>query len=422
VTFAAPRRPRGRGALVAVDLVIYVLSFVVVLLFEHLPEMLREGEPGQPVHSDAASASHFYQRFVTLGFRSPRPHYTALVALGPGLPDRVRDNPCPQRQFLGDLLLKLATIGPAEIVIDKWFPATGCLEKVPNKHLLDAISTVGKTIPIVVGFNEYTVEEAKTDFPAGLALVKGIEQDPILIAPDVFGNAETPKRGLVRLNADQRKVPTHWTALRPSEKSSEIGSISLVAASNYDPFLSATRRWATLEKGRHPYTGFIAEGAFLRFSAADLMNTKISSDERCSSATPASPSCLRHRIVVIGQELSRDHYSSPVGQIFGFALQANYIESLLDDRVVFPVDDRLEFALAILWCLVIHTFFHVWHERPWLAVVSSVAFIATAAFGVYLVTTIFGYYIRAWPGSLLVVVLRSLTVGVEHLHKRWRHS
>jgi hypothetical protein len=212
------------------------------------------------------------------------------------------------------------------------------------------------------------------------------------------------------LNADKRKIPTFWPVVQEGQKPRAVPSIALLAASTYDPGLAETKRGSILKRV-HPYTGFIAESQFTVVPASAVCQP---SSDGCGpqDELPLRPR-LRSRVIIIGQDSSSDVHQAPVGIMAGYLLQANYVEALLDDRVVFPTPRAVDIVVVVLCGFIIHSIFNATKRSPELGLLLSFGFLIVVAFAIYLATTISGYYTPAWPGSILAIVGRYLVARVE---------
>ncbi|HEY4187304.1 MAG TPA: CHASE2 domain-containing protein [Polyangia bacterium] len=375
-----------------------VLTYMVPFAFDHASEWI-ENAPPAVQKWDVSSASYWYQRVVTAGFRVPRPHYTALVVLDSTTGEEFRTGTvCDRRRVLTNLIPRLLPYEPSAIVIDQDFAPKECSDHAINKALAKAIARV-TTVPIIVGANESTVAEARKDNPALVAALGArVARDPIIIEQDIFPLGPQPTRGLVRVSVDERRIPTFWTAVDlpgPGDPRS-VPTISLFGALADDPFLDHTRRWKRMEHV-HPYTSLIPESDFHDYSYNGSLFL-------APGAVPPPAPGLRHRVVVVGKISSEDIHRGPAGEMPGFVLQANYIEALLDDRGLFPTPRWIDMVLSFLCFVAIHGLFS--GGKPWKGLALSLGFFVTAAFAVHLTATLFGYYTRAWPGSLIAVALK----------------
>lgn len=186
----------------------------------------------------------------------------------------------------------------------------------------------------------------------------------------------------------------------------------MVAAQSYDPGSIEQPRIRKLRKiPDFPFTSFLIEEEIGSFEPLKLVCAEPSKSwQHCPPAEPEPK--LRNRIVVVGQDFSYDFHDSAIGRVPGVVLQANYIESLLDDRYLHPVPWWAQLGLSILWIAVIELVFDkvrlVW------AVFISALITVVAGLIMYAICVVqLGLYVVLLPPSILVIALKVLD--------RWVH-
>jgi CHASE2 domain-containing sensor protein len=137
--------------------------------------------------------------------------------------------------------------------------------------------------------------------------------------------------------------------------------------------------------------------------------------ERVTTRAVSAPHCsdnpelrkLRDRVAVVGQVWpGQDVHESVIGAVPGVVLQANYIESLLDQRIFKPLDPWLQLLIGAVWLLLIAAPAFLWGEQPLMAVpLCLVAAIAPAWFMEAIVVARLHYYTELLFPSMAVVVL-----------------
>jgi hypothetical protein len=240
----------------------YGLAFLIPFAADHWTEWSGEEAVDRIPKWDFSSASFWYQRIVTLGFREARPHYASLVVITPDdLADGGSSPICAQRSLLAKLVESIASYRPSAIVIDKYFDPKSCADVETNGALIRAVGKVSATVPIVIGALEDTYAEARLDHPhVAEAAARFEAQDPLLVLPDLFPDPAIPLRGLVRLNKDVRKIPTWWPAWLSYRPDEPPRSMMSWRAGRHEARSRAapTARWKRM-RHVHPYTGFIPE-------------------------------------------------------------------------------------------------------------------------------------------------------------------
>lgn len=273
---------------------------------------------------------------------APRPINAKLVKvvpIGDRLHQRLGDP--TNRQFIGSLITNAVKGDPAVIVLDfklvappGYLPGTDAPERSKqNAALLHSIQQASaKGVPVVIA--SWLRSNDKQQFE----IRPGIFRDGDLPLADDKGECPYKDKACVRIGninvpIDERQIPlvTVTTGGAPYSE-----SLALAAASAYEDAIDRypkTRNKqiiaSAINHDRFVYGSFIPEEAFQNISAEALAK----GDEK------AIGSC-RGRILIIGGRWHSDleygpltdTYGTPVGQMPGVYLEANYIEALLDDR------------------------------------------------------------------------------------------
>ncbi len=259
--------------------------------------------------------------------------------------EEVQTNLCVGRAFMADMLRAIATQHPAEIVIDKFYSPNGCSkEPASTDDLMHVMRTLG--VPVVVG--------ESTDIAT-----QDANEDCLVRKPQLDFEAPNVHHGLTRMNIDLERIPLEWQVLREDgsqAKPDVVDSLAWKAVRVYDPTYAAGARIQSLiDSGRHPY-------ANLNMNLPQQTATSL----LCTAGTPEmqerwSLSCngtmqrenLLGKVVLIGSENARDQRSVQGSRIWGFELQARYIEALLSGRYLRAMPFPAAFALFGLFVFVI---------------------------------------------------------------------
>ena len=283
----------------------------------------------------------FYHRLVTASPRKPVPRFTSLVILSAdGSPPGVSLwNVCHERLFLGDLLKSLSTANPNVIVIDKYFGETTCPAGDPGtRNFIEALRVACRNnTPVVVGRNVNEQSRERSGRPDFYALDAALKLDPPVTCVS---------EGIVNTYPDLRRAALWWPNVQSTANSKKPPpSLALAAAMAASPQLLDAGRlagWTT----DPPYISLLEVRQFKPWTVS-------ARDAVCGSPSPPgwracqegelNPrvlSLVHGRVVVIGEDIPElDHHDTVVGNVPGYMLQANYIESLLDDRLIRPVPD-----------------------------------------------------------------------------------
>jgi CHASE2 domain len=413
---------------------VYLFALLLPMGFDHFTELLhiRPYDYRDAWYHGIFKAGFWYQWLVTASPRKPRLHYVRVVMLRPWKePGEVMgQNLCGergQRAFTASLLRKLEGAHPAIIVLDKWYAPSSCPPGDPGTgQLREAIAEVSRNIPIVLGLNADTESDIEKRSRQTLSRLKGkgFRSDQLLAVPRLrFEESNASGRisyGVVTLNYDVRKIPLTWPVYGSENEVGRQGypemmaSLALAAAREYDP-------QAAKGLTRHPFTSFLSERELRPYSAIDLIcgrpGSGGSSDWRtCLSGHGDRQALadLQCRVVIVGEDNpDLDFYETPIGGMPGVSLQANYVESLLDDRYLRPASTLVIWALSAGWFALIEAVFHWFSSRPLHAVWVALGVTAFLAMLLYVVAVVnLGFYLALWPTGVVAVGLRSFLAFV----------
>ena len=422
--------------------ILRIASYLASLIFPFLLENVdvEHNAPSGAPHAkpENFAESHIYRFLTSPGFQDTRADRVATVALDRRLPDNIFRDICDQRTFMAGLVRRIAEARPTVIVVDKYFSPTACRNDVPTQDLAAAFAYAAKQgINVVVGLRTYVEADLSGLPPEAEAKLRSVPQ---VLSPFVdfrkltnLENSDLFGTGLIRLNADERKVPLTWqtygegfsnqwqACLLPEERAASSSvpdagncpSLALSAARADMPNIETySQLHHYLALHRHPLSGFIAPTKISGFSAADVVcGSQLAQDFKihdCKAITANEfENGLRHRVVVVGDDNPQiDRHHTPYGEVPGFILQANYIEHLLKDRYFRPSPVWIEFVLSLAWVLIIELSFRKTRnpERTGLllllamVVVIFVCWLLVVAF----MFTSFG----GQPGALLALIIR----------------
>jgi CHASE2 domain-containing sensor protein len=213
------------------------------------------------------------------------------------------------------------------------------------------------------------------------------------------------------LYPDRRHIPP--TLLLDDD--SEIDSLALAAARLYRPQLVAAKEWTKPRFG-----SFI-----VRFP-----ETEVSAHDLTQAAEPAPKELadkLKHKIVLIGGNWHEspdrsgstvDRHLTPVGEIPGVVLHANYIEAILDDRAfeVLEIGRLLTIADIVLGLLLAYVL--ILNVNLWLKTTLAVIVIGVPLLVSFLVMQ----YLAVYWDALVMDGLLLAHVGIERILGHQGHS
>jgi len=382
----------------------YVIVVFISISLEHSDEIFGPNECGQT----SLTARFWYQRLSVVGYRKPRAHSVRLVILSSDK-DPIFDK-CEGREFMAALLTRLVALGPSVVVIDKWYPPQYCTGE-PSRELRNAVIELSKVVPVVIGEDSDTEEELRNNNDPDLPKLKAAgltDRDQILTENLFQADGKSVRYGLARSNCDNRRIPLLWPVFSSRSdvsvaKRKYEPSLPLAAAEAADPDVEEIV--GTLPKKlNHPFTSFLAEASFKPIHGVQILCDRfLTSQEDWRSCGSHSTSALglRGKIVLIGERSVDDQYQSVLGTIPGVVLQANYLESLLDDRYFRPINQVLEILLMVACFLIIEILFD--HSSLLIALLRSVGFVIFLWLVSSVVILQWGYFLSFWfPTSLAV--------------------
>lgn len=433
--------------------VFYLLAIVMSFGLEHIDEIAARIWGEDIKNSKWLRPGLLYQAVTKAGYRRPRAHYVRVVTVDPDKePQDLEGNECRSRFFEARLLDAISTAHPALIALDEYFPAGDCVreeDKQYTQKLKDALRRVTKLgIPVVIADNTLNEEERLKHRQSQYLNGSPLKSYEVVEEPRVQFDGEDgddPKitYGNVHRDPDTRRIPTSWatyvsqddidTHARLGDKDVEIRpfhvyGFAFQVASVYD---DSRRLQSELEElddlKENPFTSFLEIDQFEAFEALDVLCGHARTDkaidwENCSSSNYAMNSLAGHIVLVGDVSTKEDIHPSVFGDINGCWLIANYIESVLDDRILFAVPWWIELLLSLLLFGVIEIIFRLLEKSPLVAL--GIAFIVVLCTYVtsYLIVLGFGYYMYIWIPGLVAILGEFVSLLVDTQPKtRRRH-
>lgn len=459
----------------------YLLAIVTIFALEHADEIAERIWGTSITNSRFLQPGALYQAITRAGYRHPRSHYVRLVTFDPDKePQWLQGSECLSRSFEAKLLDAISDSHPALIALDEYFPEGDCLVPDPqSKQMVEDAYTVAlhgavqrlteKGIPVVIA--EYTLnyeEQLKLIHIGKLVTKDGfLTPEEVLLQPEVQFDGENEEqplvtRGAAELEPDSRKIPIRWNefysqaevdAVRENEKETsdedalyafrqehgpfELYGLAAQVAQVYDISSPFNSELQSLDVRReNPFTSFLNEDQLIEFEALDLMCGKDKTPTLRKDKTPpeidwhnCSPSKdemnnLSGHIILVGDTSADDMHPSVIGNVRGLVLQANYIESLLDDRVLFPVPWPIELITSLVLFILIEYTFRALETSQITALGVALTWILISYLACYAIVLVFGYYMYIWvPGGVAVVgeTINLLTNGRSKRHRQKRN-
>jgi CHASE2 domain-containing sensor protein len=231
---------------------------------------------------------------------------------------------------------------------------------------------------------------------------------------------------LLHFDPDTKKLPLKWPVTKDSNPSTAQpaydfeDTLALKVAQAYDPQLMTKypkikeftdRKNAPSGDATHPYISFLQPEQFLSYTAGELLcgkNYAIATKEGAAKYCdpfPAALKNLRGKIVVVGGREEKDKHLSPIGEVDGFVLHANYIEALLDQRYFTPVHSLVNLFFGILVFIAILSSLRV--PDPVKRVVMLMMTLAISYLSIFFLVMFLGFYLNPTfvSGSWLVIII-----------------
>lgn len=352
----------------------------------------------------------WHQRLCLAGHRKPRAHYVRVITITAGN-EYDTDAHCAARKFVGSLLLRLRDLGPALIVVDKFYKPSLCTDATVTAGLQDAVNQVSSTVPVILGRSSDRYEDLlpdSQDLKLWQSLSLGQENDvEVLSESSISTNGTSSQLGLVRLACNNWEIPVRLQlyptlnrlkALPEKEpkKKIEMDTLAFAAAKKFDIDLAKLMR-PHVEHHDSLVGAFLPIDRFHPLTASQVLcgMQATNYDPASCRPGPSEDLALRGKIVLIGEYRDKDTKESVIGKIPGFMLQANYIESLLDDRFFQQIPKWLEFVLTLL-CLVLLDIMMERARNPYIGAVVAVSVVIALWFISHFAIMEWGYYFVFW--------------------------
>ncbi len=408
----------------------FVAACVPAFILEPLAEQWL-GPNSEGSHSSIFDVHYLYRKRVTGGWRgAPIARYTAIVEIREGREPSWAGltSVCKQRGFIAALIRAIDKARPNAIVIDKYFEEKTCpVTSEGTQSLLKAVNEISRNTAIVVG---------RTEKPIGTP-------DRVVWAPSVsFTPGKDGKivEADITLDQDTRQVPLEWEVWDDAAAKAGEYKYSLAlqgALARESGLLEEQPRLKKLiQRHEDPYTSFIEEKPIPTVSANTLLfGDRIVPEQGWQHSIidhpdEASKAKLRGKIVVIGEYRSDiDQHTTEMGEVPGYVLQANYIESILDQRYFEPA----YWLWNVIAGLLIFSLFHIvliaceellGQKSKIIFVACSLGAIAITlllAYGALLLVVVFsGWYvdpINVSATAIWVLILHGLFYGVGDVHR-----
>ena len=281
-----------------------------------------------------------------------------------------------KRDLLADLFKKIDAANPEVIALDVDL-RSHALEpgqsddpayRDETQKLLDAVGAISKRRTVVLAKSVKYAGEGETEYVA---------ESSVYDVRD-FGDGRVMS-GYITLPKDIRRVALD---LKLHNGVSLDSFASAIARAADDRSLVETQE---REKDALPYGTFIAPGEFVQLPARDVLNANLDDEKDLAELKKK----LGFKIVIIGGAWHEfgpgpgpmhDGHSSPVGEIYGAFIHANYTEALLGTRTYRPMREWMATGIEVFFSVVMALIFSL-HIRLVLRFAAA-AFLCTFVVGV----------------------------------------
>jgi CHASE2 domain-containing sensor protein len=357
-----------------------------------------QNDPASVTAQRLFSVATLYQRVVTAVPRKPQTGNVFLIEIS-GLPGVSDSNTCKERTYIGDLLRTLALAQPRVVVIDGYFDNNRC--DGANDKLVDGAKMLCQANAKLVVGRAVNEDALKKDLPVY----------PLDEALDFRkAGAACVSEGLVNLDPDFRRVSLWFPNVQAVAYSvPPPPSLPLAAALAYKDDLGVAR-WP--HEADPPYVSFLAPHEFDKFkrNASEVLCGPPEDWRACEDTQIRKDvkNLALGKVVVIGELDHRDKHPTVLGELDGYMLQANYIESLIDNRLFRPVPEWFDWlaGLAIFVCFD----YLSWRHQGIHIVAACAMLVAGVLLGVYFALHIVGFYVN--PALVIILtILYSRVIG-----------
>jgi len=277
--------------------------------------------------------------------RAPHPKRTVLVLIndqefwGPPFDGR---RPI-KRDELAKVVRKVADANPAVIALDVDLSLTTdrtTFESGPYKaetdDLLNAVKEVAAHRTVVLARRLSYADESGQEF----------QPEPAVFDGYPFGDSKV-RSGYITLPPDIRRIPL---AMTMNDRTTKVDSFASAILGALDE--ESLRDAKEKEHDAIPYGTFIEPNRFIHHPAGYVLN----------SDAKELQEDMAFKIVIIGgawhqfgrnQGPEYDSHATPVGEVHGAFVHANYVEALLDSRTYKPMRQSLATGIEVVFAVIL---------------------------------------------------------------------
>jgi len=397
----------------------WVIYVILSLLLMYEATHCSQIEECSGVEAPGGALSHTdYTTIVEFGTsRKPQSHRVILVTLAAGTePDEVLSNVCAQRLFTARLIKRLNDLNVSVIAFDKFYNPKSCTREGEERATQAFVAAVRASRAVIVrGLPSVMLDHKQTANITGDSTQNPKEREVCLRETATLDlPIPASNSGLLRLDADTRRIPLRWPAFQEDGKTVKlVDSFALVAVRAIEPeVLDTPVLQQALDSGEQPYSTNIPFAGRSALAILCGRNSKNATDwEKCETDEPWSE--INGAIVVVGDHSGdTDKHPSIQGLIYGVDLQANYIAALLDQRYYLPLLETVGNGIVIVVFfivlqLLLWKFSHLKYG-PLRAGLVGILLWATVLVVSILIFAFKGYLLTVWvQGINLITIIAS---------------
>jgi hypothetical protein len=414
----------------AAEFLAYLIAILVLLVLTFVQDSASTPHDSlHPGYLKIPSRDFWFEQVI--GEPEPPARYVSVIILDTDVPPTIGGATlpghkeisvaCKRRIYIAQLLRALLKFAPKVVVLDMWFESNYC-SYLESQVLWDELDQFSSQIPIVSGLASYNPSELRSSWPAEFADARNhnppLKPTELVLKPGIAPIhmlSANITEGVVELNSDYLKLPLSWPVYenfvsvgQPGEPR-RVDSLSVAAVRAFDSRSLILGRIDALNPDgsskvsiqSHPFTSFLREEDLPIARAIEIVCSGPLEDSwqiDCNLVRRRTHDDLRKslegKIVLVGRgDDKEDVHQSLLGDVPGVVLQANFIESLLQNRVYKPISKWSQSAIGLAWLALI--FWVPWEfssERA-LALLLSLLSVIIPAYLIQMFFLHFHYYV-----------------------------
>jgi hypothetical protein len=433
---------------------VYLTAFLALVFIALAEDRSSTPENSQKTgYLKILSSDFWYEQMV--GKPQPPAQYVAVIVISKDIPTIIDEDAqprqkeasaaCNRRIYLAELLKALSDLSPRVVVLDMWFSPDSCSE-AESQPLWDALNQLSTRIPVVYGLGSYSLSDSRSLWPAEIARLRSqnldLKSTELILMPmqhpPILRNANISE-GVVELDSNPRSIPLSWPVYDTFEIAGKPGelhrldSLSIASVRAFDSRSAVLIRVGALSPDGSakasadlpPHTSFLREEDLPIAGAIDIICLSPRNhfwESTCQSIAKGSLDrqvALAGKVVLIGLTGMGDVHQSQIGNVPGVILQAEYVESLLQNRVYRSIPIVYQVAVGFAWLFAIVWVSQRLFSNPgWGRFFSFVAVFFIPACLIDWFFVHFKYYTEFFFPPFLAVLVLISTRLIEHFLSR----